>query len=649
MKVAFVILFLLSISVCSGEYVKDKEQKRSSTPNSKPKPKSKPKPSLNPKPPPPPMNGIPLNMTEGLPEDVSTVNTSILLSFHQIHGDKLNHSFTYASFMGSLSFLPALEVFLYTLNETSPSFPFSLCIALIDGYREIAEVALRVLSKYKSTLSYRIYLWPLIPSPQNGHERARWSINWTKLQLWTMYEFEKIFYVDLDVIFMRNVDQVFDESRFPVDRFLGTYDWGRSTPVGTPKLNGGVFLLRPLKETFFLLLTSRHHINLYRSVEAEQGLFNYHFSNSSGCCLPCYFNVQKTVSVHIPSIWHPGMMFILHFTGEKPWNSWSSRRFREIYVPKSEIQARAASDTWDASNYESLHNLWKRKYIEARSDELSSQLTVFQGYHSEKCWPHLYNDTWYRHVRLAGPHRNTSFDIDAPHLYSPLRHDQDLQLALGEFGAKLAVARLSKEKLPPYIGFTSWKEYMKADWREGASIDWTKIKLKPNTFYFWYSLRNHLPFYETVEEHHENMARRVLADPDIFPFPLPLMDGQSLSNSLLTNPSSATNTTHRYFPYYMYSNYFITSKELFLSYMNDAEALMKRFLAKYPMSGPCPYSLPTDVLHPEKRCFGYLLERYINIWAVSKNVSLVYAVDHPEWRNQGNWKLKKKYDISPPI
>jgi hypothetical protein len=83
--------------------------------------------------------------------------------------------------------------------------------------------------------------------------------------------------------------------------------------------------------------------------------------------------------------------------------------------------------------------------------------------------------------------------------------------------------------------------------------------------------------------------------------------------------------------------------------MKDAEALMRRFFIKYPISHPCPYSLPTEVLHPEKRCFGYLLERYINVWAVSKNVSFVYAVDHPEWRNQGNWKLKKVYDISQPV
>jgi hypothetical protein len=161
-------------------------------------------------------------MTEGLPEDVSTVNTSILFSFHQKPGDKLNPPFTYATFMGSMSFLPAVEVFLYTLNETSLSFSFSLCVAFIEGYREIVDVASSVLLKYNSTLSCQIYLWPVISSPKNGHEHLMWSINWTKLQLWTMFEFEKIFYVDLDVMFMRNVDEVFDESRYPVNMFLGT-------------------------------------------------------------------------------------------------------------------------------------------------------------------------------------------------------------------------------------------------------------------------------------------------------------------------------------------------------------------------------------------------------------------------------------------
>jgi lipopolysaccharide biosynthesis glycosyltransferase len=649
MKLLCFLCLLIFIPVCKSTNAKETESKHPF----KLKPKPKPKPSPYPKQPAFKPAAPRLDMTEGLPEDVSTVNTSTLFSFHQKPGDKLNPPFTYATFMGSMSFLPALEVFLYTLNETSPSFSFSLCVAFIEGYREIVDVASSVLSKYNSTLSYQIYLWPVISSPKNGHERLRWSINWTKLQLWTMFEFEKIFYVDLDVMFMRNVDEVFDESRYPVNMFLGTYDWGRWTTIGTVKVNGGVFLLRPSKETFSLLLTSRHHINQYRAVEAEQGLFNYHFSNTSGCCLPFYFNVQKFISVYIPSIWHPEMIFILHFTGEKPWNSWSSSRFRQLWVPKTEIQAGRSSDAWDADEFETLHNLWKQKYFAARTKELTSKLTVYQGYHNEKCWPYLLNYSWYRPVRLAGPSRNGTFEIDAPHYYPALRHDQDLQLALGEFGTMLAVARLGKEKLLPYVGFTSWKEHTKAEWREGVSIDWTKINLKPNTFYFWYSLRHHLPFYEMIETHHTNMTTKIFSDPEIFPFPLPIIDGYSLTDSFLKNSLVNNSTTahkrQRSFPNYFYSNYFITSRELFFEFMKDAEALMRRFFIKYPISHPCPYSLPTEVLHPEKRCFGYLLERYINVWAVSKNVSFVYAVDHPEWRNQGNWKLKKVYDISQPI
>ena len=59
------------------------------------------------------------------------------------------------------------------------------------------------------SLQVEVYRWPLVFPPRNGKERKRWSVNWTKLQLWSMTRFRLLFYVDLDVIFLRNTDAVF--------------------------------------------------------------------------------------------------------------------------------------------------------------------------------------------------------------------------------------------------------------------------------------------------------------------------------------------------------------------------------------------------------------------------------------------------------
>jgi lipopolysaccharide biosynthesis glycosyltransferase len=517
----------------------------------------------------------------------------------------------YATFIGSASFFPALEVFLYTLSEAHPVYSLALCIAEIDGYQELIKGMERILLKYDKKLNYEIFLWPVIPSPKDGNEHERWKINWTKLQLWTMLEYEKIFYVDLDVIFMKNIDDVFEHNP-DFHQYLGTYDWGRWSPAGTQKLNGGVFMLKPSLETFRFLLQKRLDVHSFRAVEAEQGLFNSLFMNDKSCCLPVVFNTQKTIQTHIPALWHSKAIMVLHFTGEKPWTSWSSTAFRTTYVGEEEKKRLAGNDQWDADSYSQLHNFWKEKYFLAREYELKHQLTFYQFYHNDGCWGQLTRSRVlsYKYVKLNGPLR-ASEDVNAS-FYYPLLENSDYQLALGELGGMLALSKMNPRSLPPFIGISSWRAFIKEDWKEGASIDWTKVTFQRDSMYFWYSLY-HPPnktFYDVVEVHHRGMVKVMK---EVIPYPLPRI------------PESQKR--------FVFSNYMILSKDLFLKYMSSVEEVMKIFFRKYPLGSKCPFDLPSDTVHPEKRCIGYLLERYINIWAYKNDVNFVYAVDHPEWRN----------------
>ena len=214
--------------------------------------------------------------------------------------------------------------------------------------------------------------------------------------------------------------------------------------------------------------------------------------------------------------------------------------------------------------------------------------------------------SFYKGLRLSGALRSAE-DVDAPSLYNQLTNSS-FQLAVGEFGGMLAISLLGLDKLPPFVGFTSWKESVKYDWKEGATIDWTKVGFKDNTIYFWYSIPNYKSYLETIERQHRGMLA-VLGD--LISSPLPVMD-----SSLR----------------YSYSNYFIASRDVFLRYMESAKNVLDAFIAKYPIGSKCPYDIPPSIENGEMRCVGYLLERYINVWAVQNNVSLVFAVDEPSWR-----------------
>lgn len=513
--------------------------------------------------------------------------------------------YTYATFIASDNFFPALEVFLYTFNTSKMVHPLSICIAEVPNYLDIVNRTLSIIQKYSSTIHYQIYILPLVPGPKNSAEHKRWVVNWTKIQLWSLLEYEKVLYVDLDVMFIRNTDSVFVD--YNVTNYRGTYDWGRYTQLDSQKMNGGVFLLRPSLLTRSILLAVYKNVKAYRHQEAEQGLFNFIFGGNEPC-LPYQFNVQKTVSDHIPAIWRLDSIFILHFTGEKPWNSWSTSHFRSNYVDSAEIQLRMRMDQWDADRYQVLHDMWKGFYLKARADELGS-LTIYQMYHDPSCWDTMSKQSFYKGLRLSGAMRPERDDVDAPLLYPELTNS-NYQLAVGEFGGMVAISKLSRQKLSPFVGFTSWKESIKYDWKEGASIDWTKVDFKQDTIYFWYSIPNDKSYLETIERQHTGMLA-VLGD---------------LIGSTSNIPEM--NSSYRY----SYSNYFITSRDVFLRYMESAKYILDSFIAKYPVGSKCPYAIPPFIVNGEMRCVGYLMERYINIWAVQHNVSMVYAVDEPSWR-----------------
>ena len=173
--------------------------------------------------------------------------------------------------------------------------------------------------------------------------------------------------------------------------------------------------------------------------------------------------------------------------------------------------------------------------------------------------------SFYKGLRLNGPIRSDN-DVDASLLYSKLRNDS-YQLALGEFGGMISIHSMKRELLPQFVGFTSWKEHLKYDWKEGATIDWTKIDFKPNTIYYWFSLPNiaDKTYLETIDTQHPGILTVMR---DMLPYNLPVM---------------GSNTR------YIYGNYFITSRDVFISYMDSATMLLDLFLARYPLNSQCPF------------------------------------------------------------
>lgn len=537
---------------------------------------------------------------------------------------------TYATFITSTSILPALEVLLYSFSKSNPAYPMAVCVPIMKNGQELVSVVIRTLRKYKN-IEWTVYAWPLIPPPANSHAPPASSssssstawLEWTQLQLWTMTQYATILYIDPAAMFLKNADNIFQA---PLTLF-------KDTNVS------GAFLLQPSIPVFSHLLEMRERT---RSRDGLNEFLHFMFADVRCCLPPRFYLCKKQLFPSNPKAiippWIEQSITIVHFSGEKPWTSWSSAAFRSRHVPKKVRRALTKADQWDASKYGWIHDQWKEFYFKARRSEFK-KFTMYQGYHRLLCWTELESAPFYQAVRLAGtirspstlstmiynsvldvdasgnhssdglatPRHVTGSDIDALELVPQLRSPA-MQQALGEFGSMLAVSALDFDSLTPFVGFTSWRERVKMNWKEGASIDWTKVDFQENTLYFWYSIHSkNRTYYQVMDQEHPGMFATLKT---LIDFPLPEMKDVN----------------------YAYANYFITTKEIFRAYMKDALKFTNRFIAKYPIGSKCPYTVPKDAAAAGKRCVGYILERYINVWAADKKLRMVYAVDHPEWR-----------------
>ena len=153
------------------------------------------------------------------------------------------------------------------------------------------------------------YPFSVSPARLEQNKPCRYS----KLQLWNMTQFEKIVYLDSDMLAVQNFDSIFeeyDDLSAAGDTYPGVF-------------NAGTLVLKPNRTTYKRLLDTYKSVPSYNV--GDQGFLNWFFgedwkSNYSHQ-LPLIYNVMPKYigSVIYQKIYRD--IKVMHFTAEtKPWN-----------------------------------------------------------------------------------------------------------------------------------------------------------------------------------------------------------------------------------------------------------------------------------------------------------------------------------------
>jgi glycogenin glucosyltransferase len=146
-----------------------------------------------------------------------------------------------------------------------------------------------------------------------------------KLHLWEAVEYDKVIYLDADMLVVRNIDHLFDLKA----TFAACPSYAQAIDRKTHKVvsggysdklfNAGFLVIEPCHSVFGDLWSQKDHF-INPQDPSDQGLLNMHFSGTWHRLPSCY-NATRRVFMTAPNEWKEleKDLAVIHYTIEKPW------------------------------------------------------------------------------------------------------------------------------------------------------------------------------------------------------------------------------------------------------------------------------------------------------------------------------------------
>ncbi len=140
--------------------------------------------------------------------------------------------------------------------------------------------------------------------------------NFCKLRLWEYEEFDRVVFLDADIIVVRNIEKLFGYPEFAAAPNL--YE----TLEDMHRLNSGVFVAEPSRQTFDSMM-ARLDVPGKFWRRTDQTFLETYYPDWHG--LPYVFNALQYIYFNLPDLWRWESIRVVHYQYEKPWEKGHER------------------------------------------------------------------------------------------------------------------------------------------------------------------------------------------------------------------------------------------------------------------------------------------------------------------------------------
>jgi len=143
---------------------------------------------------------------------------------------------------------------------------------------------------------------------ENKPRLKDFTYTYTKLHVFGFTQYDKIIFLDSDLIVIKSIDHLFDEV---------AEDFGAcaQTPYYEHLFNSGVMVIKPDRDVFNDLMEKKDTLPTVDG--SDQGFLNSYFMNWKK--LDIKYNAGKRIYSETPGHWVTIDHHVIHFVGGKPW------------------------------------------------------------------------------------------------------------------------------------------------------------------------------------------------------------------------------------------------------------------------------------------------------------------------------------------
>ena len=266
----------------------------------------------------------------------------------------MDKKYSYVTLLTNDSYVYGVILLVESMKKVNTKYP--LHVLIID---EVSAASREILDQLG--VSYEVV--DVIPTPEAIYQHnltydagtaATWRNCWTKLRIFGLEEFDKIVFLDADIMVMKNLDHLFDMPNLTSaldGEYFGLWQ-------GWPHLNAGCIVIEPSQYVFNQILKFANNLtvdNIPKYIIADQEIINLYFNDwpkKEGLHLNKYYDIFAPYIQEEQIEDVKENCYFIHYVGRKPWTFWiksPTETYTEFFYEegKKYVEDRVKDFNWD--------------------------------------------------------------------------------------------------------------------------------------------------------------------------------------------------------------------------------------------------------------------------------------------------------------